>query len=550
MKPSVSLAMGLSALLVLGQKVAEPAATLATPCPKSTQPATQSSQSGPEVVTIHDEHIAARPTAIQDGKLVVASEPPRHVPLDDVARVLLPVAPQLIAHWIGQDNHDLVQNSGTAAGNSIQDIHIAIAGLNPAQKVKQIHVECHHPERRGIWKLDPAGTSNWRLALERPDGSAVGDLFLEPNQDNFDQPFKITCTYDDGSTAQASVKATTHVDPQLKVSTESKPAADSIPPQVLVHLEAGDRLRAELLGLDSDSIKLRTAWMQQIEIPLLHVLGIEFGKSLSTDTKQKIEQQLRSAGTDDVAVVLGQDDSATTVSGNVQGFEGGKLRFSYQGEVRSINQPRLAAIVFAAHPPTRNALAPYQVFQFATGDRISGLWNAIESDSFGVLATWGSQLDLPGNSVTDVTFRNGKMIYLSDLEPVAVEEVPYFGRVVPHRRDQNLDGGALKMKGKTYAKGLAVHSRCVLTYAIDGQFQSLKCLLGFDESAGDRGRVLCRVTGDGKELFADPDLRSGAEPKPLEVAVTGIRQLVLEVDFGAGEDTCDRVIWADARLFR
>ena len=47
-----------------------------------------------------------------------------------------------------------------------------------------------------------------------------------------------------------------------------------------------------------------------------------------------------------------------------------------------------------------------------------------------------------------------------------------------------------------------------------------------------------------------PDFRSGEKPVPVEVPVKGAKQLRLEVDFGEDEDVGDRVIWANARLYR
>ncbi len=53
-----------------------------------------------------------------------------------------------------------------------------------------------------------------------------------------------------------------------------------------------------------------------------------------------------------------------------------------------------------------------------------------------------------------------------------------------------------------------------------------------------------------KELYANPDLRADAPPVALDLPVAGARQLRLVVDFGQGQDTGDRVIWANARLYR
>src|SRR5205085_6940858 len=127
---------------------------------------------------------------------------------------------------------------------------------------------------------------------------------------------------------------------------------------------------------------------------------------------------------------------------------------------------------------------------------------------------------------------------------------PYFSRRSPYRRDVNLQGKALSVKGNNYAKGLAVHSRTALTYALDGQFETFKSLVGFDDDAGGQGRVACRVLGDGKELFAKTDLRGDAAPENIDVSVAGVKQLTLEIDFGEHEDTGDRVIWANPKLLR
>ncbi len=80
-------------------------------------------------------------------------------------------------------------------------------------------------------------------------------------------------------------------------------------------------------------------------------------------------------------------------------------------------------------------------------------------------------------------FRGGKMTYLSDLNPSKVEETPFFGHRLPWRRDVNLLGEPLKMKGQTYERGVAVHSRCVLTYDLNGRYSTFEALVGFDDAS-------------------------------------------------------------------
>jgi hypothetical protein len=142
------------------------------------------------------------------------------------------------------------------------------------------------------------------------------------------------------------------------------------------------------------------------------------------------------------------------------------------------------------------------------------------------------------------------MTYLSDLEPSQVEETPYFGRKVTYRKNLSLTGEPLKIDGQSIEKGLAVHSRSALTYDLDRRYATFEALVGFDESAKKKGRVDCRVLLDGKEIYANPDLRADAPPVRLSLPVAGAEQLKLVIDFGPDEDTGDRVIWGNARLYR
>jgi hypothetical protein len=58
------------------------------------------------------------------------------------------------------------------------------------------------------------------------------------------------------------------------------------------------------------------------------------------------------------------------------------------------------------------------------------------------------------------------------------------------------------------------------------------------------------VLVDGREVFARPDFRSTEDAQAIDVPLAGAKQLVLEVDFGQDEDTGDRIVWAEPRLFR
>jgi hypothetical protein len=207
-------------------------------------------------------------------------------------------------------------------------------------------------------------------------------------------------------------------------------------------------------------------------------------------------------------------------------------------------------VVFAAHPRELPFSGVYQVFRLGPEQSFVGRWVGMDGGSLEIELPWQAKWRVPAKVIHQARVRNGKLTSLADLEPVSVEQTPYFSRVIPWQRDQGFDGGPPSLKGSQPLRALAMHSRCILVYALDEQFEKFQSTVGFDDSSQGRGRVACRVLGDGRELFARPDLRADQDPIPFDVDVKGVKQLTLEVDFGENEDIGDRVLWTEPRLFR
>lgn len=366
------------------------------------------------------------------------------------------------------------------------------------------------------------------------------------------------------------------LDRALADSAAQPTAAD--PAAVVLYLESGDRLLGSLRELTADAARIMANWGSEIEVPLARLSGIEFTANQtasaetagSTDNKDsktggtpanaaapavesaadRWRRELAQPAETDTVLVRARDGAITTVSGAIQAIRDDKLEFLYEGQVRNIDRARLLGLVFAAHPSARADRSAFQRFHLSDGQRIAGRWLAISADAYELETSWQARWQIPAQRVREITSHNGRMTHLSDLEPAAVEQVPYFGRVRPYQRDRGITGGGLRIGDESYAKGLAVHSRTVLTYAIDGAFSQFQATIGFDPAAGKQGRVACRVLGDGRELFADADLRADEPPAVLDLSVAGVSTLVLEVDFGEAEDAGDDVVWGRPRLYR
>ncbi len=515
------------------------------------------------MITADGQQIGGKIASVQDDKLTLATTEPRTFDLADLESITFGDAPATPAAssgdlvWIGQDNHDLVQVGGASGGNGIQDIHLRADALS-GKPLKQIVVLCRFPKMLRVWRLDTSQSPHWRLAVERSATDRKADLYLEPAaDDSFGMKFEATFTYDDGSTTKATVSGTTHTSDKQKLDSGAKPGqASGAQPAAAasgnceVFLNDQGRLQGNVLRLSGEVIVLETSWKAEVEVPLLHVRGVWFGNSGPSGARAEFDKQLTAPVADDAILLTAPDKSLAQIAGDVLGLADDRLQVRYEGEERSIKRERLLGLVFAAHARALPFAGVYQSFLLAQGQSFAGRWVGVQGAELEIEMPWQARWRLPASAVGQARIRNGRLVSLADMEPVSVEETSYFSRVVPWQREQGFDGAPPAMKGKQPLRALAVHSRCVLHYALDEQFEKFRTTVGFDDSSQGRGRVVCRVMADGRELFAQADLRADQDPVAVDVDVKGAKQLTLEVDFGENEDIGDRVLWTEPRLFR
>ena len=105
------------------------------------------------------------------------------------------------ARWVGQDGHDYVGPSDKLGPSDIQDIHIAIAGLDPRREVVFLEVSSTNGTSGGLRRSPPAG-----VPIEACKRRATGDVFIEPARVETGQPFHVLVRYDDGSTAETDLR--------------------------------------------------------------------------------------------------------------------------------------------------------------------------------------------------------------------------------------------------------------------------------------------------------------------------------------------------------
>lgn len=120
-----------------------------------------------------------------------------------------------------------------------------------------------------------------------------------------------------------------------------------------------------------------------------------------------------------------------------------------------------------------------------------------------------------------------------------------WGRPVVNR---NVVKQPLRIAGREFSEGVGTHAVSALYVELDGKAEKFSAFVGVDESAGRRGSVQFRVYLDGRTAFDSGVMRGGEPPRPVEVDLEGVKQLLLYVGAAGDGIDFDHADWAMAKI--
>ena len=323
-------------------------------------------------------------------------------------------------------------------------------------------------------------------------------------------------------------------------------------PYLRVRFVDGTQVYCLTFDLKSKNVKMLLISGQTIETSLDQVHHVVCDAQ-ETASLAAFETILNDNPKQDFIRVQSRDTSAIEpYDGLIEGAneQGTRLTFKARGlnTVSSIDVARLRGLYFSRSGIGLGPNAVARIYDTFGNCFIatSYHWGETHCD---ITTQMGSKVRLVRSTVLRFDLTPGKMDYLSDLEPIKVEETPILSELYHHRRDKNLEGGPLSVGRKVYPKGLALHSKTVLEYDIKG-YSSFRCVLGLDDAMAGSAHAVVRIEGDDKELLAT--VISSRENKPQEIVldVKGLQKLRLIVDYGEDLDLGDHIDFADARLIK
>jgi hypothetical protein len=184
---------------------------------------------------------------------------------------------------------------------------------------------------------------------------------------------------------------------------------------------------------------------------------------------------------------------------------------------------------------------------------------ARSAKGYTVTTVAGVKVELDAKEVSKFDFAAGSVKYLSDLDPVGLEES---GTDPEHyQKDKNLDKRPIQLfsdpasgKTETYPKGLTLKAKTIITYELKGQYKTFRAIAGVDADKENEATSQVKITiddaGGAVNLFKGT-VKKGDKPLDLNLNVTNVDRLKITVESdGTMFDTGNQVSLGNARVLK
>jgi hypothetical protein len=333
----------------------------------------------------------------------------------------------------------------------------------------------------------------------------------------------------------------------------SEPSGKSTPPDVIVDLRGGSRLSGPLAAESPQGSLRLECLFGTVELPFQALDALRFPSPGRGGTCEKrLAAICASPPREKDALLLWHDGELVRVDGFVQTLDATALRFAMGEKERRIVRARIVGVVFArsGEPPEPARGCGAIRATLKDSDHIAGWIVGLEWGLLTVRTPAGPVFSLPLSSIARLELGSDRVKYLSDTVPTSVKETPFFNLNWPHRMDQSVGGRPMRLAGKTYAKGIGMHARCRLTFAVPPGFRKFIALIGIDDETRKKGNAVFRVYLDRKMALEVLGVRGGEKPRLVELDLGDAASITLEVDSGEEMDVGDHADWAEARIVK
>lgn len=318
-----------------------------------------------------------------------------------------------------------------------------------------------------------------------------------------------------------------------------------------VQLQDGARFRAQEVNIRQRKVQVKSSF-GELSLPLTGLRSVRLAAEDEKLSAAWADLQSREIRND--LLVVRKGDALDFVGGVVGELNDKECKFLVKD--REFSRPRagIFGLVFVAQRDGKTA--PVGELQTTSGDRIVTDRLALADGQLSV-RIGGQAASIPLSDLAAIDFTLGKVKFLADLpmeQTQFAESVLLTPSVFEVRKNHTSSGQSLRIGDREFTRGLWLHSGVAATFRLGREYRKFTAVMGLDNNSPELPRaapeVSVTISGDGKPLFEGQVLWSD-EPKPLDLDVTGVRELEVRVTPGhTAPGTLEHLDLGDARVIK
>lgn len=309
-------------------------------------------------------------------------------------------------------------------------------------------------------------------------------------------------------------------------------------------IAGGDRLIGNPQRLEGNSLVWFARGVGEVTVPLNQVIGVLRDRTIDPKLAEtRVEDEARLVTGDVVRGILAEVSDQSL-----------SLMPAAGGDPVAVPVESVSDLLLATPPGGRPAGSEEAKFavRLVSGTLIS--CKAVRvADSGEVvldLAYGGAPVKTQLGQILAIEHTAGPVAWLSTRTPLEDVSTPYFGGKFPTQFDRTVTGEPIRIGGVTYTRGIGVHSRSKLVFALTPEDKVFRTRYAIDSSLS-YADVDVRVYVDDKVMHERKGVRAGTLSNIVKIDLpAGARTLTLEVDYGQGYDIQDRLTWIEPALIR
>jgi hypothetical protein len=305
-----------------------------------------------------------------------------------------------------------------------------------------------------------------------------------------------------------------------------------------VVLSSGDAIEGNAVELVDRKLALQTARLGTLKIGIERVRAFFFRQYLAK-VRQAVPREIK-------AELVMRTGSRTPAE--LRWVDKDKIGFASPLGALDVDKKSLTWVFHKTAPPGKRPSGHCRVLM-GSGEALTG--KPIGLKNGWLKLDWeGQQLEVPWRQVRGLESPGVRMTYLSELDFKDRNARAVVGPVREPRLDACAAGTPLLLAGQRYTRGIGMRARSSISFALPGKWNRFRASAGLDDekAVASRGAVF-RIVADGRKRL-EFEISNNGKARDVDLDVSGVKVLRLQVEAGPGFEIGDYGNWIDARLLR